>query len=165
MANTMTKWGVGPKFTIFSFIYCLIMLGLTTYFNPFLKITKSRAISYQGLELIGAVLIVLGIPFYLFAIVSVMRAFKEGQLVTTGVYGMCRHPVYAAWVVFFVPSIALFFDSWVLLSAPFIMYLIARALVAKEDVYLEEAFGPEYLAYKKQVPAFIPYGWMKKKRS
>jgi len=50
----------------------------------------------------------------------------------------------------FVPSIALLMDSWALLSAPFIMYLMARTLVAKEDYYLTETFGQEYLAYKKR---------------
>ena len=150
MTNKMTKWGVGPKFTVYASIYCLIMFGLTIYLDPLLKITKTLSISYQSLELIGIILIVLGVPFYLSSLISVMRGFKEGRLVTNGVYGMCRHPVYGVWVVFFVPSIALLMDSWALLSAPFIMYLMARTLVAKEDYYLTETFGQEYLAYKKR---------------
>ena len=163
MTNKMTKWGVGPKFTIYAVIYCLIMYGLTIYFDPLLRITKTLNLSYPSLVMIGVILIVLGIPFYLSSLISVMRGFKEGRLVTNGVYGMCRHPVYAAWVVFFVPGIALFMDSWAFLSAPFIMYLMARILVAEEDVYLKEIFGQEYVAYEQNVPAFLPYGWIKRK--
>lgn len=165
MTDKMTKWGIGPKFTFYALIYCLIMFGLTVYLDPLLKITKTLSISYRSLALIGIILILLGVPFYLSSLITVMRAFKEGRLVTNGVYGMCRHPVYAAWVVFFVPGIALFMDSWALLSAPFIMYLTARTLVAKEDVYLIKTFGQEYLRYKQRVPAFLPYGWLKRKNT
>jgi len=48
------------------------------------------------------------------------------------------------------PSIALLINSWALLSAPFVMYLLVRALVNKEDIYLEENFGQEYLSYITQ---------------
>ena len=163
MTDKMTKWGVGPRFTFYAFIYCMIMFGLTIYLDPLLEITKTLGISYHSLVLTGTILILLGLPFYLSSLTTVMRAFKEGTLVTNGVYGMCRHPVYAAWMVFFVPGIALFINSWSLMSAPFVMCLIARSLVAKEDVYLEETFGQEYLAYKQQVPAFLPYGWVKRR--
>lgn len=163
MTNTMTKWGVGPRFTFYAIIYCLIMFGLTIYLDPRLKITSTLEIPYRLLALVGTTLIVFGVPFYLSSLITVMRAYKEGRLVTNGVYSMCRHPVYAAWIVFFVPSIALFINSWALLSSPFIMYLMARTLVAEEDVYLEETFGKDFLAYKQQVPAFLPYGWVKKK--
>lgn len=160
MTRQMTKWGVGPKFTLYSAIYCILMFGLTIYFDPLFKITF---IPYRMLIWFSIILILLGIPFYLFSLVSVMRAFKAGKLVTSGVYGMCRHPVYSAWLVFFVPSFALLINSWALLSAPFVMYLLVRALVNKEDIYLEENFGQEYLSYKHKVPAILPYGWIKRK--
>jgi protein-S-isoprenylcysteine O-methyltransferase Ste14 len=159
MTNQMTKWGVGPIFTLYSVIYCILMFGLTVLFDPLFKITF---VPHHMLVWFGIILILLGIPFYLFSLVSVMRAFKAGRLVTSGVYGMCRHPVYAAWLVFFVPSIALIINSWALLSAPFVMYFLARVLVNKEDVYLEKIFGQEYLAYKENVPAILPYGWLKR---
>jgi protein-S-isoprenylcysteine O-methyltransferase Ste14 len=162
MTNHMTEWGVGPKFTLYSVTYCVIMFVLTIYIDPFFKITKTLSVSYQVLVLTGIILIVLGVPFYLFSMIPVMRAFKERRLITSGVYGMCRHPVYAAWLLFFVPSLALFINSWAFLSAPFVMYVIARTLVSKEDVYLEETFGQAYLTYKKRVPAILPYGWLKR---
>lgn len=161
----MTKWGVGPRFTFYAVTYCILMYGLTLYLDPLLKITGTPDISYEYLVLTGVVLIGLGIPFYISSITAVIRAFEDNRLLTDGAYGMCRHPVYAAWIVFFVPAIALFMNSWALLSAPFIMHLVARALVETEDVYLEETFGQEYLAYKQQIPAFLPYGWVKKRGS
>jgi protein-S-isoprenylcysteine O-methyltransferase Ste14 len=159
MTNQMTKWGVGPKFFLYSATYGVLMVVLGKYFGPLFSITF---IPYSVLAGIGIILIILGIPFYLFSIVPVMRAFKAGQLVTSGVYGMCRHPVYEVWVVFIVPGITLLLNSWAALSAPFVMYFFLRALVKKEDIYLEKTFGQEYVAYKQKVPAILPYGWLKK---
>ncbi|MRR14275.1 isoprenylcysteine carboxylmethyltransferase family protein [archaeon] len=138
------------------------MFWLTMSLDPLFSITASFRIPYLVLVWAGIILIASGVPFYLASIIPVMRAFKEKRLVTGGVYGMCRHPVYAAWLLFFVPATALLTDSWAFLSAPLVMYGIARALVPEEDAYLEETFGQEYLRYKQDVPAFMPYGHMKK---
>ncbi len=44
------------------------------------------------------------------------------------------------------------------------MYLLLRILVKKEEIYLKETFGDEYLAYKKRVLPVLPIGWIKQKR-
>ena len=159
MTNHMTKWGVGPNVAIYSTIYCILMFGLTIYFDPMFRITM---FPYRMLIWFSIILILLGIPYYLFSLVSVMRAFKAGKLVTSGAYGMCRHPIYSSWLLFFVPGAAFLINSWALLSAPFVMYFIIMALVNNEDKYLEETFGKEYLTYKQKVPAILPYGWLKR---
>ena len=38
------------------------------------------------------------------------------------------------------------------------MYIILRILVKKEEIYLENRFGIEYLNYKDTVPCIFPYG-------
>ncbi|MGO9146064.1 MAG: methyltransferase family protein [Desulfomonilia bacterium] len=158
MTNEMTKWGVGPKFSLYSAVYCVFILVLTAQLNPFFRMTF---VPYPLLASIGIILILTGIPFYILSLVTVMRAFKAGRLVTGGVYGMCRHPVYAAWVIFFVPGIVFLINSWIGFSAPVVMYLILRTLVKEEDGYLERTFGAEYLAYKGRVPAVLPIGWLR----
>lgn len=153
----MTKYGVGSRFTLLSIMYGLIMVLLSIFFDPVFKIPH---VPYKFLVIAGVVLILLGFPFYLHALTSVMRAFEEKRLLTNGSFGMCRHPVYAAWVVFFVPGIMLFFNTWLGLTAPIFMYLLIRVLVDKEEIYLEEMFGEEYLLYKKRVPLVLPVGWL-----
>ena len=158
MANEMTKWGIGPKFTLYSAVYCTFIIVLTARNNPSFRMTFAP---YLVLASIGIILILMGIPFYILSLVTVLRAFKEGRLVTQGVYGMCRHPVYAAWVIFFVPGIVLLMNSWIGFSAPVVMYVILRILVKEEDGYLERIFGAEYLAYKEKIPAVLPIGWLR----
>lgn len=151
----MTHWGVGPKFGIFMISYGAFVIVLNAYYHPFFSL---ELLPYKALACIGAALILLGIPFYLFSLASVMRAFKASRLVTTGAYGMCRHPVYASWVLFFTPGIALLMRSWLGLSVPVVMYFVLKALVKEEDLYLEKTFGDEYRAYKAKTPLVLPIG-------
>jgi protein-S-isoprenylcysteine O-methyltransferase Ste14 len=160
MKNRMTEFGVGPRFTVYSALYFVFMYGLGIFIGPLSGITRATGMSSRIRVTAGAFLIVLGIPFYLFSLIPVLKAFKEGRLVSSGVYGACRHPVYAAWMLFFMPAIALFADSWPFMTAPGAMYLMAKPLVKREDEWLERTFGQEYVEYKKRVPAFMPYGWL-----
>ncbi len=159
MSQEMTKYGVGSRFTILSVIYGLILVLVSIFFDPVFKIPY---VPYKYLVMAGVLLIVAGFPFYLSALVGVMRAFEEKKLLTNGSFGMCRHPVYAAWVVFFVPAIMLFFNTWLGLTAPVFMYVLIRVLVDKEEIYLEEMFGEAYLIYRKRVPLVLPIGWLKR---
>jgi len=158
MPKEMTKWGVGPKFFVYSVLYGVLIIAATIYFYPLFQISF---IPYRILASVGAILILTGIPFYVTSLVSVMRAFKEGHLVTDGVYGMCRHPIYSAWVIFFVPGLALLINSWVGFTISVVMYFLLKTLVKEEDQYLEKTFGEEYLAYRKKVPAVLPIGWLR----
>ena len=91
-----------------------------------------------------------------------MKAYNSDSLVTRGIYGCCRHPLYSAWVVFIVPGIVLLVNSWIGLTAPFFMYLLLRKLVIQEEIYLERMFGPKYIDYKIKTPCILPFGYLKK---
>lgn len=158
MTKKMTFWGIGPKYTILSLLYCSLTVGLSMYFNPFFKIPY---IPDHILAMIGTFLILIGIPFYIISIVTIKRAFQAGRLLTDGPFGMCRHPVYSAWIVFFVPGIMLLINTWIGLSAPLAMYVFILLLVKEEEIYLERVFGDDYLAYKERIPLALPIGWLK----
>ena len=156
MTNKMTFWGVGPKYTLFSGVYCILTVALSKYFDPFFTI---HFVPYDVLVTIATILILIGIPFYIISLVTIKRAFAAGRLVTEKTFGMCRHPVYSAWIIFFVPGIMLLINTWIGLSASLVMYFLLLKLV-QEEVYLESVFGNEYLVYKKRVPAVLPVSWL-----
>lgn len=158
MKKKMSRWGIGPVFGTLSTLYGMIMLALDRIFYPRFRINLVPDTLRSG---VGVVLITAGIVFILFGAVAVMRAYNADRLVTNGLYRCCRHPLYAAWVVFIVPGIALLINSWPVLTTPVFMYLIVIKLVKKEEQYLEETFGRKYLEYKKRVPAILPYGTLK----
>ena len=161
MEDKMSRWGVGPVFTMLSIGYGLATLLISGFFNPALQIT----IVPQGvLKLVALILLVIGVPFFVTSVITVMRAYNADKLVTGGIFRCCRHPLYASWVVFLVPSIVLFVGSWLALTTPVFMYYILRALVKKEEVYLEKVFGSPYREYVESVPCILPLGCIRPKK-
>lgn len=78
---------------------------------------------------------------------------KIDKLVTSGVYGKVRHPIYSAdivlgWGIFFFYPSTNFFLAVVWLT------LILFLWMKMEEKGLIEKFGDEYLEYKKRVPMF-----------
>jgi len=160
MEDKMSRWGIGRFVGPIIIAYSLITIILTIYFYPFFQI---RVVPYFYLLAIGIALIVIGLPFWLISGATVMRAYDENKLVTQGVFGICRHPVYSSMMLFIAPGIALVSNSWIMLTAPALGFFLCKAFIKKEEDYLEKEFGSQYLDYKKRVPAFFPVGWLYKK--
>ena len=158
MKEKMSRWGVGPTFASLSIGYGIMMLAISRYFHPAFQI---GLIPHWLLLILGIALILIGVPFFIISVKSVMRAYNADALVTDGIFRCCRHPLYGSWVVFIVPGIVFIADSWIGLTTPIFMYLILSKLVRKEEVYLENVFGSEYLKYKKEVPCIFPIGCLK----
>jgi protein-S-isoprenylcysteine O-methyltransferase Ste14 len=104
----------------------------------------------------GAFLVVIGIVLWASGAVGILKAFREGKLVKGGIFAITRNPMYCGFIVFLVPGIALWLRSWPLLTVPIVAYVVFKRLVAKEEKYLEEKFGQEYLEYKSRVNSIIP---------
>ena len=159
MEKKMSILGIGHIFSLLTIFYGAIVSFITTYYYPFFQV---QIIPYYIMSSLGIVLIVIGLPFLIISVIAIMQAYNRDKLVIHGIYRCCRNPLYAAWTVFIVPGITLLTNSWIILSIPIFMYIILRFLVKKEEEYLYETFGTEYLDYKKKVPFIIPYGLMKK---
>jgi protein-S-isoprenylcysteine O-methyltransferase Ste14 len=71
-------------------------------------------------------------------------------IVTTGPYRLTRNPAYLGMALTYV-GIALMSDAlWVLLPLPVVLAVIDRAVIAREERYLERKFGEEYLDLKRR---------------
>jgi protein-S-isoprenylcysteine O-methyltransferase Ste14 len=153
MSQKMTHFGVGPKIFVPGIVYD-IFAGLATHYWPggFLI----RAIPDSILAGAGIVLLILGVPLWAMGVWTIVHAFRRGELVTSGVYALVRHPIYSAWIVFIFPGIALICRSWLMLPASVVSYIIFKLLIKREERYLEEKFGQAYLDYRERVNALIP---------
>jgi hydroxyacylglutathione hydrolase len=156
MSERMTVWGVGPKFTLFSVLYLVLMLTIHYISYPLFVM---RGIPYALLIVAGILLLAVGVPIWVGASTEVDRAYEGGYLVTQGVYALCRHPAYSNAIFFTIPGILLFFRSWLLLTVPVAMYVIFRLFIEKEEAYLRQAFGKAYLEYASEVNAAFPRLW------
>lgn len=77
-------------------------------------------------------------------------------LVTDGLYGHLRHPLYAGSFLLGV-GLALMVGDWLLISVFLVLFLVNHGTVIRsEERELEALYGKEYAQYRAEVPAFIP---------
>jgi protein-S-isoprenylcysteine O-methyltransferase Ste14 len=152
MEKRLSRFGIGPMISGPS-IVCTVAAWLVTSRWPdvFRMDWLPEAARYAG-----AALIAIGLLIWFSGVIAVMRAYNHDQLVTTGVFGLVRHPVYAGWIMLAFPGLALFCRSWPMLLTPFLAYAIFRFFIHREDEYLQRRFGQAYLDYRERVNEVIP---------
>lgn len=153
MSEKMTIWGVGPKLAVLSFAYSIIPILLTSRYPELFIVSFIPTWVFKAA---GIILLAAGIPLWAISVLTIIKGFKEGVPCTQGVYSIVRHPLYSAFIVFIVPGILMFFRSWILITIPFAAYVIFKRLIRKEEDWLEEQFGEDYLRYKSKVHAILP---------
>ncbi|MCX8082274.1 MAG: isoprenylcysteine carboxylmethyltransferase family protein [bacterium] len=126
-----------------------------TTFNMifFIAVVMLGKMSFLSL-LIGLPLVLTGILIRILAAGTIKKNF---YLTTTGPYHICRNPLYFG---SFLISSGLSIISQNLFI--FLFFLIFFPLtyipaILKEENFLTEKFGDEYIIYKKNTPCFIPF--------
>ncbi|MFZ5879716.1 MAG: methyltransferase family protein [Chloroflexota bacterium] len=120
---------------------------------------------YPILPALGWIMVTLGAALWIRAIltfgvdyVTMLYVYypQEGRVVDHAIYGVIRHPVYAAalWISF---GLALVNGSW---FGPVLAVIVALGMWGwvrlVEEKELIERFGASYEEYRKRVPAFWP---------
>ena|GEM_PF-328862 len=105
---------------------------------------------------VGIELFAVGLLFWASAAVRLIAAFRAGRLATRGAYGLCRHPIFAWWIYFVLPALALCLDSWLFAALAVFLYFLARDGAQKEEATLLANFGDEYSAYAAKVRRLLP---------
>ncbi len=110
---------------------------------------------------VGAALCLAAVVVMLLSLVSFGRSFRVGidveqpdRLVTTGIFAFSRNPIYVAFGLVLLGQF-LVFPNWVPLA-----YLVAGAWIIHRQVLREEAFlrqhyGDEYVVYCRRVRRYI----------
>lgn len=134
-----------------------------------LGIWTGRKLNLSGIGLdesavtvIGALLAVIGIivNFAGAGLFHKLRTaiipFKPAtKLVTSGIYGWTRNPMYLGMALIYA-GIAILFDSILALALlPLVLAIIQTNVIAREEVYLERRFGDAYRDYKRRVRRWI----------
>ena len=116
------------------------------------------------LKIIGTGLIVFG--FYLnYSAKRKSKLFEmvaENKLITTGVYGMVRNPVYSAVLLACTGAVCLT-DNLFLFFVPVICWIYMTVfLKLTEEKWLADLYGQEYTEYCKRTNRCIP--WFPKRK-
>jgi len=152
-APKMFFWGIGPSVSVPTLVYAALA-GAATYLWP--TWFAIHGIPYPALLTAGVILLLVGTAFQMIAGWALMRAYHQDRLVTTGVYAVCRNPLYANIILTFLPALALLCRSWLMLTASVVMYVLTRLLIHREEEYLQQRFGQEYLDYRRRTGAIFP---------
>jgi protein-S-isoprenylcysteine O-methyltransferase Ste14 len=154
----MTRWGIGPKFTIISLIYAAIVFTIQK-----LMFSEVRFVLYSPLinMIFGILLMITGSIVYFISAFTIDKYFYEGRLCKKGIFAYLRHPIYASWITLIIPGIVILRGSALGITVPIFMYIVFRTLIPVEEKYLLDKFGDEYVEYKSKVGSVFPKLWKK----
>lgn len=153
MSRKRSRFGIGPIWTILSILFTIFILKINQQYLSGMKIPH---ISGLELKVAGMIIIIPGIIIFIKSIIDFNTAYKVNRLVTSGVYSIFRHPLYASIILFIVPGMVLILQYVLVITVPIVMYILCRLLLPIEERKLKKSFGNEYLEYKKRVNAIFP---------
>ena len=105
----------------------------------------------------GIALLIVGVFFWISAGLQVKRAFGSHQLVTTGVFRLSRNPMYAGFILFIIPGIALIANALMVIVISATMFVAFKARIKREEEFLAGEFGEKYERYRTSVAQLIPF--------
>ena len=110
----------------------------------------------------GGALIVIGIAIFAAGIRNFSRADTPvpstqavRALVTTGIHGWSRNPIYVGMLLVYAGIGMAARSPWILLLALPLFFILRYGVVAREEAYLERRFGETYRDYKAHVRRWL----------
>ena len=151
--NHLPLYGIGPYL-----IGAITLMTTIAIMISFLKYIPTYASDSIVLRLFGVILMIIGAVFWLLAVSNsnIQKNIEQNHLVTTGIYGIVRHPIYAAFL-YAITGILLIVDNLILMPLCLVYWLILTLTMVKtEEKWLIDLYGDDYLSYSKKVNRFIP---------
>jgi protein-S-isoprenylcysteine O-methyltransferase Ste14 len=117
---------------------------------------------HPALGVVGVTLILIGLGLGVAGIRNFSQAatpvptYKPTRtLVTTGIYGWTRNPIYVGMFLIYAGIGVAARSSWIVLLMLPLAIAMRHGVVAREEAYLERRFGVAYRAYKARVPRWL----------
>lgn len=104
-----------------------------------------------SLIVIGVSLFAAGVKNFSRAATPVPTNKPARALVTTGIHGWTRNPIYLGFFLVYVGIGMAVHSTWILILTMPIAVVIRYGVVAREEAYLERRFGDAYRDYKARV--------------
>lgn len=159
--NHLPLYGVGPVVVLGQIIFTVISIILTGMFD--FKFPTINVINLL-FKVIGVLLIAYGLYLDVSAKLKsrIFERVEENKLITDGVYGIVRNPVYSSALLACTGAV-LIANNLILLIVPVICWLyMSLFLINTEEKWLKELYGQEYVLYCQKVNRCIP--WFLKKK-
>ena len=109
----------------------ILSMGILILLNPVLKFKKSKTT------------------------INPIKFKKVNKLVTSGIYKYSRNPMYLGLLMIVISSSIFYLNIYSILTPLFFYLWINRFQIKREEVFLTEKFGEDYLSYKKKTRRWI----------
>jgi protein-S-isoprenylcysteine O-methyltransferase Ste14 len=138
------------------FLSSLLLGGIVSWFYPIQILNGGLSIILGNLLCLFGIAVIAVIFLQMRKAKTNINPWKPTiKILDTGFYGYSRNPIYVAMVLIYL-GITCFFNSvWFLLFLPFCLLTIHFGVILREEKYLENKFGEDYLDYKKRVRRWI----------
>jgi protein-S-isoprenylcysteine O-methyltransferase Ste14 len=153
MATKRTLMGSGDR--MIAVMLPFLLAGIVTWA---LGVDATVVALPRAATIVGAILIGFGVLGYLWSAVDIVRSFRAKQLVTTGAFGLCRHPLYAAWIVALLPGLALISGNMLFVLAELALIAGYLRFIGDEEQQLVDEFGDAYRSYAQRRFGILPLG-------
>ena len=142
-----------------------VTLKIATYLLPVIQvvgIVLYVEAEIQPLQILGVGIIAFGVLAFVLSVLQMKDNWRAGvqreektDLVTTGIYSISRNPAFLGFDLMYI-GILLSFFNWILCVATgAALVLFHLQIVNVEEDFLLQAFGEDYLKYKKEVCRYI----------
>ena len=144
-----------PPFVLFYFY----LVFANTFNLP--TVSTQEFFHSEILQWIGVLLCLAGLSLVLWSLVSFGRSFRVGidtehpdKLITSGAFAYSRNPIYVAFALVLLGQF-LIFPNWLLLVYLFAGIWLFHRQVLREEDYLKQHYGKEYLEYRNRVRRYV----------
>lgn len=157
--NKLNFLGAGPRIGLVALPWLAGSIFLSIKFpDTFAFVSEESRI----LNIAGLILVITGIVMYFATVPFLLKGIKEGRLVRSGAFRVCRNPLYASIILFMIPGISLMMNSWLVMITSIIAYIAFKILIRSEYAEMEKFFGDDYRRYCAETPEFFPFSSIKR---
>ena len=138
----------------------VLILVIANYFSS----KKIDLIHLPNQDLISILILLIGIlilinPIFKFikskTTIDPIKFKKVNKLIISGIYKYSRNPMYLG-LLMIVISTSIFYLNIFSITTPFLFYCwINRFQIKREEIFLTEKFGEEYMSYKIKTRRWI----------
>jgi len=136
---------------------CSIFIGLALQFVWPLKVLPAPLVAPLGgfLILVAIVLFTLSVRQFLATGTAIQTHRPTTAIIRTGPYRFSRNPIYLSFTLLYI-GIGIWVNSaWLLGMLIPTLVVISYGVMAREERYLAQKFGEEYLRYKASVRRWL----------
>ena len=140
------------------------LIVLILVFSNFLSSKKVDVIHITDQTLVSILILLIGVLILIIPVSKFIKSkttidpikFKKvNKLVTSGIYKYSRNPMYLGLLLIVISSSIMYLNIYSVTTPIFFYYWINRFQIKREEIFLTEKFGKEYLLYMTKTRRWI----------